>query len=147
MRRPLPPRSRGFELNLTPLIDVVFNLVIFFLVASHFAGTEPAEAVNLPGASQSEDDSAARRLTITVKEDGTYLIGTRPVTLGEVEGAIEHEVAGNPQQCAVRLRGDRAAPFQLIEPIMVACARNGVLDFGFKVIDEINEAPARGASE
>lgn len=136
MRRPVHPRARGFELNLTPLIDVVFNLVIFFLVVSHYAGTEPAEAVNLPGASQSEDDLNPRRLSITVKKDGTYLIGSRPVTLREVDEAIEQEAGIAPQQCAVRIRGDRAAPFQLIEPIMVACARNGVLDFGFKVIRE-----------
>jgi len=136
MRRPVHARQRGFELNLTPLIDVVFNLVIFFLVVSHFAGTEPAEAVNLPRASQHQDDPIPRRLSITVKADGTYLIGAKPVSLQEVENAIELEAGPDPQRCAIRVRGDRAAPFQLIEPIMVSCARNGVQDFGFNVMKE-----------
>ena len=134
MRRPVRPRQRGFELNLTPLIDVVFNLVIFFLVASHFAGTEPAEEVQLPTASQELEDAVPRRLSITVKADGSYFIASRPVTLEEVKEAIELEAGDAPQRCAIRIRGDRAAPFQLIEPIMVACARSGISDFGFKVI-------------
>jgi len=136
MRRPVRPRKRGFELNLTPLIDVVFNMVIFFLVASHFAGTEPVEEVQLPTASQDMDDPVPRRLSITVKADGNYFIATRPVTLEEVKEAIELEAGDAPQRCAVRVRGDRQAPFQLIEPIMVACARSGISDFGFKVLLE-----------
>jgi len=136
MRRPTSPRKRGFELNLTPLIDVVFNLVIFFLVASHFAGTEPSETVDLPRVAQSQDDAVPRRLTVTVRADGTYSIAARSVTLAEVEEAIEQQAGEAPQDCAVRVRGDKAAQFQFIEPIMVTCARLNVTDFGFKVITE-----------
>jgi biopolymer transport protein ExbD len=135
MRRPIPSRKRGFELNLTPLIDVVFNLVIFFLVASHFAGSEPAEAVQLPTASQHKEDDLPRRLTITVMSDGTYFIASRPVTLDEAKEAILLEAADRPEECAIRIRGDAQAPFHLIEPLMVACARAGITNFGFKVID------------
>ncbi|WP_437226143.1 ExbD/TolR family protein [Planctomicrobium sp. SH661] len=135
MRRPISPRKRGFELNLTPLIDVVFNLVIFFLVASHFASTEPAEEINLPTASRNEDDVNPRRLTITVHADGAYSVASKTVTLTEIQEYLELEAAGGPQECAVRIRGDKSAPYKYIEPVMVACARHGITNFGFKVIN------------
>lgn len=136
MRRPMPPRKRGFELNLTPLIDVVFNLVIFFLVASHFASTEPAEEVSLPHAAQTTDDEDPRRLTITVRADGTYSVAAKEVSLTEVEQYIELEAGPDPQRCAIRIRGDKQAPYQFIEPVMLACAKYGVTNFGFKVIND-----------
>lgn len=135
MRRPVSPRKRGFELNLTPLIDVVFNLVIFFLVASHFASSEPAENVKLPTASRNQEDLLPRRLTITVLAHGAYTVAAKAVSLNEVEEYIQLEAGDDPQRCAVRIRGDRDAPFQFIEPIMIACARYGVTDFGFKVMN------------
>lgn len=136
MRRPVPIRKRGFELNLTPLIDVVFNLVIFFLVASHFASTELADDVNLPIASQHKDDVTPRQLTVTVHADGSYQIASKQVSLAEIDEQIESELRAAPNQLAIRIRGDRSAPYEFIEPLMLACARHGVTNFGFKVIQE-----------
>ncbi|WP_437186583.1 ExbD/TolR family protein [Planctomicrobium sp. SH668] len=136
MRRPTFRRKSGSELNLTPLIDVVFNLVIFFLVASHFAASEPSDPVSLPSASTNRDDIHARRLSITVKADGTYVVGMKSVELNEVERLIAQEAGEEPERCAVRIRGDRDAAYAFIEPVMLACARSGIHNFGFKVIQE-----------
>ena len=56
MKIPTRTQDRGFAFNITPLIDVVFLLIIFFLVASHFIRNENVERIELPLASQGKDD-------------------------------------------------------------------------------------------
>lgn len=136
MRVPLESSRRGIPFNITPLIDIVFLLVIFFLVASHFARSEPMEEVRLPDASQTAEDEVPRRLTITIHENGTYFVQGRAVTLGEVEQMITEGAGTAPETYAVRVRGDKAARYELVQPIMLACARARVTTFGFKVIEQ-----------
>ena len=67
MRITARPRSRTIKFNITPMIDVVFLLVIFFLVTAHFAQSQEVDAVDLPVATQiAEIEDSPRRLTITV---------------------------------------------------------------------------------
>lgn len=132
MRVPTRPRSFGLRFNLTPLIDIVFLLVIFFLAASHFARSETAEAVELPEATQSErEDSARRRLVVTVTAEGTYRIGGRAIDLA----GLERRIAGDGRKLEeVRIRADRSVPYRLIEPILLSCAESGVHSVKFAVV-------------
>jgi biopolymer transport protein ExbD len=133
----LPPRPRRrIEFNPTPIIDVVFNLVIFFLVTSHFARSEPSEAVTLPTASQTSEDQVPRRLNITVQANGAYSVSGNPVDLDDIEQMIEEGAGDAPEAYAVRIRGDRQAPYRFVEPVLLACARHGVRTFGFKVTEQ-----------
>ena len=135
MKVPSGGRTTSVSFNVTSLIDIVFLLVIFFLVASHIARTEAVEPVNLPEATQfdDEDDPTPRRLVVTIKADGAFDIAGQPAELIEVEQRI---VSGNEDsagQFEVRIRSDRDAPYEKIEPILLACARFGVSRVGFAV--------------
>jgi biopolymer transport protein ExbD len=134
MRRPVAPRRGGVKINLTPLIDVVFNLVIFFLVASHFAWSEPAEAVSLPHATQGEDEEHPRRLTVTILPEGRALVGGKEVSMHEIDQLIADGAGEDPGAYWVRVRADQATPYQFIEPVMLSCAKHGVTKFGFHVV-------------
>ncbi len=134
MRLPVRTRKRGLKFDITPLIDVVFLLVIFFIVASHFAKSEPTEEVELPTASQSTDDEDARRLIITVNPASEYFVNTEQVELGQIEKMIQDGAEGDPETYAVRIRGDKSTPYSAIEPIMLICPKYGVRKFGFHVI-------------
>ncbi len=134
MRLPSANRLTVTQVNLTPLIDVVFNLVIFFLVASHFSQGQPIEGVELPTATRGQHDDSPHRLTVTVQADGTYLVGGKPVTSADIEQMIEQGKVLGQDQYWVRIQGDRQAPYRLIEPIMLACARQSVQNFGFDVL-------------
>lgn len=135
MRAPVRSRQHGLHVNITPLIDVVFLLVIFFLVASHFARSEPTEVVELPTATQPTEDDQPRRLIITVQKDGTYFVNAEQVTLEQIDSMIRDGAAEDPETYAVRIRGDRTTPYSDIEPLMLICPRYGVTQFGFHVID------------
>ncbi|APZ93833.1 ExbD/TolR family protein [Fuerstiella marisgermanici] len=77
--------------NITPLIDVVFLLIIFFLVASHFVRSEQAEAVALPTATagEADDQQALHRLTVTINKDGSLFIAGEPADEASVQQRIK----------------------------------------------------------
>ncbi|MCA9055253.1 MAG: biopolymer transporter ExbD [Planctomycetaceae bacterium] len=127
MRIPQRRRERGLRFDITPLIDIVFNLVIFFLVATHFVSTEAREAVALPEASQTDErPPAPRHLIITVLPEGTLIVKGQPVSVEEVSDMIAADSAAGTEDYEVQIRGDRAAQFDAIEPLLIACARHGV---------------------
>lgn len=135
MRLPVQTRKRGSKFNITPLIDVVFLLIIFFLVASHYARSEPMETVELPTATQSTEDENPRRLIITVNSAGEYFVNAEQTNLSAIEEMIRDGSEGDPETYAVRIRGDRSTPYSNIEPIMLMCPEYGVTKFGFHVTD------------
>lgn len=127
MRIPIRRREAGLRFDITPLIDIVFNLVIFFLVATHFVSSEAREAVALPEASQTDErPPSPRRLIVTVRPDGGLIVGGRAVTAEEVEAMIAEGARGGVEDYEVQIRGDRTAPFDAVEPLLLACARHGV---------------------
>ena len=139
MRIPIRARRLGVALNLTPLIDIVFLLVIFFLVASHAARTESAEPVELPLASEVDDGQAEvpRRLVVTVTADQVLHVGGRIVTLDQVADLLaEAETEKQDAAYEVRIRGDRRVPFHVVEPLMIACAQAGITRIGYAVLPE-----------
>ena len=139
MRAPLRKRETGVSLNLTPLIDIVFLLVIFFLVASHAARTESTEPVDLPliGAAADDTTEVPRRLVVTVTSDESFHVGGRPISLAQVEDLIEDAAAGGQgRDYEVRIRGDRRVAYRVVEPLMVACARSGITRVGYAVLPE-----------
>lgn len=131
MRVPSTSQRRAMRMDLTPLIDTVFNLVIFFLVASHFSN-ETDVAVELPKASSSEDDDEdPLRLVITITEDETLRVKNRVLERHELLELAQEEFERSGPEMVVQIRSDRRVPYRAIEPILVACSRLGITRFGF----------------
>ncbi len=139
MKVPARIREQGVSLNLTPLIDIVFLLVIFFLVASHTARTESNEPVDLPLVGEAEDGQVQvpRRLVVTVTADQALHVGGRTVTLEQVTGLLAEARLGSQEDAfEVRIRGDRRVPFSVVEPLMISCAQAGITHIGYAVLPE-----------
>lgn len=120
---------------MTPMIDVVFLLIIFFLVSSHLARQEAQLPLPLPVADEGRltTEEEPPRVTINVLGDGQLTLAGRTVTHAELEQrlAIERERAGEALQ--VRIRGDRDVPYEFIGPILTACSQAGIHDATFAV--------------
>lgn len=137
MKLPQRGRSPGFSMNLTPMIDVVFLLNIFFLVASYYIRHEQIDPVELPLASQGEEEgAAASRLVITVQADGSYLIGGEPDTLETIENRMRELLAESPQTAELRLRTDRQSEYAAVEPLLLKAADAGLTRIRFSVLPE-----------
>ena len=135
MRLPLRTRDSRVGINMTPMIDVVFQLIIFFLVSSHLAKQEVQLQLPLPVAESgtADEESSTRRLTVNVLSDGTLTLSGRTVTTAELPErlrAARSEVEGDIE---VRVRSDRSVPYKRIAPVLLSCARAGVWNVTFGV--------------
>jgi biopolymer transport protein ExbD len=135
MRVPSTIGRSDIGINLTPMIDVVFQLIIFFLVSSHLVKQEAQMALPLPVADsgQKPADESAKRLTLNVLADGALVLAGRQIEGHELASRLEEASAERSGQLEVRIRGDRTVPYRFVEPILVACARAGLWDVKFSV--------------
>jgi biopolymer transport protein ExbD len=136
MKVPTRQRRYGLRFNITPLIDIVFLLIIFFLAASHFVRNETLEDVNLPFATQgkNEGDEGLKRLVVTVTADRSLHVGGRAVSADRLEAMILKGAGDFGNEFEVRIRGDRTVPYHIVEPIMLSSARAGITKIKWAVI-------------
>ncbi len=139
--KPFDEKTRRYppvEPNLTPMIDVVFLLIIFFLVSSHLAQRETRLELPLPTAvtGMEDSDSPSPRLTINVLSDGQTLLGTQKVSTEELQKILLQKQTDLGNRLQVRLRGDRSTDFGQVEPLLVICAESGINDVRLAVYDQ-----------
>ena len=130
--------SRGHVgFNMTPMIDVVFLLIIFFLVSSHLARRENRIPVELPNAVSGQDDLASPtpRVTLTIKSDGTALLSGEPFRIAELPQRLAAQRAQMGDEMELRIRGDRRVPYRVVEPILDGAAKAGVWNVTFAVVE------------
>ena len=138
MRRPTIARPRQLGFNMTPMIDVVFLLIIFFLVSSHLAKQETRMKLELPVAASGDDDplSDTPRITINIQEDGTMTFAGRALLDQDLSNRLADATKELGQDVEVRIRCNRMVPYGMIEPIMLACTKNGVWNVSYAVYRE-----------
>lgn len=85
-RRSLTSKSSGASVDLIPMIDVVFQLILFFLVSTTFA-ILPAISVNLPS-SQTAEGASFDSITITLETNGNIWFNESKVTMTELESTL-----------------------------------------------------------
>ena len=137
MRLPRFGQSRSVDFNVTPLIDVVFLLIIFFLVSSHLAQQETQLELTLPTASSSHEQDAqpVPRVTINVLADGQLLLGSDKVDPQELRRRLQFERQETSTDLEVRIRADRKTAYQHIEPLLLACAKAQIWNVTFAVVN------------
>lgn len=126
----MPIRVRENEpapgLDMTPIIDMVFLLLIFFLVATTFHQTEREMQVALPVARSGGPISAAlREIIINVDAEGRLFVAGRQVDPDDLRAIITQAVAANPEQ-KVTVRGDRTAAYAHIVRVLDICKESRV---------------------
>ena len=135
MRTPASSHQRReMRVNMTPMIDVVFLLIIFFLVSSHLARQESQLPLPLPVAESGEEVTEAReRVVVNLLADGSIMLAGRTVDPDELQRRLSNEVAAGATDLEVRIRSDRDVAFQFIQPILLAISKARVNDVTFAV--------------
>lgn len=129
--------ERGsLSFNMTPMIDIVFLLIIFFILSSHFARQETQLELALPEAASGQEAAVdeTRRLIVSVMPDGQLQLAGAALDAVQLQQRIAYESQQAGGDLEVRIRSDRQAPYRQIEPILVACARAGVWKVTFAVM-------------
>jgi biopolymer transport protein ExbD len=107
-------------MNLLPLIDVVFLLLIFFLAATTFAREEVELDLRLPSAQSGTAGKTAEQLVVNVFADGRLSVGGREVPLEALRQKLQAAVARDAEQ-SVLVRGDQDARFGIGMQVLDAC--------------------------
>lgn len=110
------------EIGMAPLIDVVFLLLIFFMVTTVFPENR-GFIIEKPESQQSEQ-LKLKKITFTLKQDGDILYKDTPVTVSDVQRLVEEQLRAAPDT-AVLLQVDRRATTENLIGLMDACKLAG----------------------
>jgi biopolymer transport protein ExbD len=113
-------------INMTPLIDVVFLIIIFFIMMMTFSDVLNRK-VTLPKADKSTElrQNIIKRVSITVKSDKMIFVDRKKVDLYELEEHLKIKLP-NPSKSTVQLRGEENLPYDIIQKVMEKIALAGI---------------------
>ncbi|WP_455199076.1 ExbD/TolR family protein [Kaarinaea lacus] len=120
------------DVNITPLIDVVFLLLIFFMVSTTFERESEIE-IMLPEATASATTSDEFVMQVTIDEEGTYYVNQQRVINTKLDTLMKamQEVAGDRKDPPIILSADAKTPHQSVITAMDAARRLGFVHINF----------------
>ena len=123
-------------LSLTPLIDVVFLILIFFLVTSEFEDEEKRLDIVLPSATSAVPMTGKpREIIVDIDQQGNVFLSGQPTSLDELNKLLKVAAATNPTNQSVVIRADRATAFQPVVDVMNICNQTGISDYSVTTSD------------
>lgn len=118
------------NLSLTPLIDIVFLLLIFFLVAARFSEEEQEMDVAIPEASEAKPLTTAPDATcININAQGEYIIEGKTISPDQLYPVLRAVWVNNPGRASVIIRADGRCQFDPIIAAMNACVKADIRDY------------------
>jgi biopolymer transport protein ExbD len=120
-------------LNLTAMLDVMFLLIIFFMLGTRFVDDERKIGLRVPEVvDRGALTAAPARKEVNVFHDGTITLDSKAVTLDQ----LTTQLAASRRQyndLGVLVRGDARGEFQRVASVLTACKRAGIQDLGITV--------------
>ncbi len=121
------------SLNLTPMIDIVFLLIIFFMVSTSFSQMERDIRLQVPRVKSTGPlTPAPEKKVINVYRDGRITLDGQPVTLEELQRRLRHARKLYPDQGVV-IRGDGQGTFQRVAEVLDSCRQAGLKELAVSV--------------
>lgn len=121
------------QMNLTPMIDVVFLLIVFFMTASNFADPQRAIDLSVPEVAKADAADAARQARqVAVYPDGRLALDDKDVSLPELASQLRAAREADPN-LGVIILGDATVELQRVAEAMAACKDAGISDLALSV--------------
>jgi biopolymer transport protein ExbD len=116
-----------------PMLDITFNLIIFFLVGTEFATIERNISLRVPEvAGKGALSSAPQRQVVNVYGDGAMTLNGVPVTLDQLTDRLG-AARSQSRELGVLVRGDGQGRFQRVAEVLHACKQAGIQELGISV--------------
>jgi len=133
-------RKEELDVNITPLIDVVFLLLIFFMVSTTFERESEIEIV-LPQAAANVVPADDFALEVTVDAEGTFYVNGKRVINSKIETLKKamQEVAGDRKDPPIILSADAQTPHQAVITVMDAARQLGFVHLNFATVKSNQE--------
>ena len=126
--------EEDIEIDMSPMIDMVFLLLIFFVVAS--AVVDEKVSIDVPVAVYSKvAEDTTGRFTITVQKGGELYVEQEIVSIEELKARLKPELEFNPK-LRIQIRSDSDVRYKVNEEIMEACAEVGASDLIYAAFEQ-----------
>jgi biopolymer transport protein ExbD len=118
------------NVNMMPMIDILFQIVIFFLVAATITQTEKSLPIVLPQASAAKPlTSKPKEFYVNVDRSGKYFVNGVSLTLPVLEEQLNQAAVNNPERQSVVIRADERCAWKYVVNVMNACNKQGISDY------------------
>ena len=98
--RPINESEEGFEINLLPMIDVIFSILAFFIISTLFLSRSQGLSVDLPSAQTSEPKQTAE-INITIEPDGDLFLDRQPIQLEQLQDALTEKITPDSESLVI----------------------------------------------
>lgn len=115
--------SRHKTPNLTPLIDIVFLLLVFFMLTAHFVKDQSLD-IALPEAGSAENFEEQDAVEIVINNEGEILVDEKMIKSDELEASMQQALQGRSNKQVI-LRGDKNSKLDLTVQVMDAARKAG----------------------
>lgn len=124
-------KGRALEgINLTPMIDCVFLLLIFFLVATRFEELEREMPIVLPQASEAMPLTLKpKELFVNIDREGHYIVRAQQLSSAELLALFKQAAAANPGRQTVIIRADKRCVWEHVVEVMNLCNKAQIRDY------------------
>ena len=122
----------NFAMEMTPLIDVVFLLIIFFMVSTVFVDFSRRMEINLPSSKSSIIDENPKTLEIEMSKDKKIFLAGKPITVLGLEQALRKLDVKGRKQTAI-IKADKLLPYGEVIQVMGLLQKAGIPDISVAV--------------
>jgi len=98
--RPINEAEDTFEINILPMIDVIFSILAFFIISSLFLTRSQGLPVDLPSAQTAEPEQSVQ-LNITIEPDGKMFLDRQPIELDNLKSALTEKIKPDSESLVV----------------------------------------------
>ncbi|MCT7981526.1 ExbD/TolR family protein [Laspinema olomoucense] len=109
--------EREAQINIVPMIDVIFSILAFFIVSSLSLSKSEGLPVNLPQASTAAVQTEAVKLTISIDAEGVLMLDEQAVALEDLEQAVRDRMKAEPVSVVV-LKADKSVEHGQVVEVM-----------------------------
>lgn len=141
-------KTELFEGDLTPMIDLTFQLIAFFMLLINFSETDRAEEITLPTSvlAVPPEERPDYQIILNLEPNGAVkfqgqqidqIDSLRPIFVQEVNNAAREGV-NNPGEIAVIIRAHQDTPTGLVQKLIMKCQDEKLESFSLRVKEQIN---------
>ena len=98
--RPINEAEDTFEINILPMIDVIFSILAFFIISSLFLTRSQGLPVDLPSAQTAQPEQSVQ-LNITLEQDGKMFLDRQPIELEDLKAALTEKIQPDSESVVI----------------------------------------------
>lgn len=141
----LEHHEEGAGLPITPMLDVIFLLLIFFMTTSIYAQLEEEIGIVVPTATEAvPPDRTPGEIIINIAEDGTIVVNQRQYDIASLQDLLDR-IGTTFKGQAVKIRGDKRTQFGRAVEVLNACAKADIWNVSFAALKADTAAASEAA--